>query len=92
MWNVQCNLYVKADIIEDEKLNYTIVDISGRIMASGTTTSVMNSNDISINTSNLNEGTYFVKFDSKYRSFTKAIQVSKQFELIFIYLEACEAL
>ncbi|MFK7783452.1 T9SS type A sorting domain-containing protein [Psychroserpens sp.] len=71
------NLFVKADIIEDEKLTYTIVDISGRIMASGTTTSVMNSRDISINTSNLNEGTYFVKFDSKYRSFTKAIQVSK---------------
>ena len=71
------NLFVKADIIENEELTYTIIDISGRIMASGTTTSAMNSKDISINTSILNEGTYFVRFDSKYRNFTKAIQVSR---------------
>ena len=71
------DLFVKVEIIDDEELNYTIIDISGRIMTSGTTISAMNSKDISINTSILNEGTYFVKFDSKYRSFTKAIQVSK---------------
>jgi hypothetical protein len=71
------DLYVKTEIIEDEQLSYTIIDVSGRIMATGSTTSAMGNKDISINTSILNEGTYFVKFDSKYRSFTKAIQVSK---------------
>ena len=64
-------------MVEDETLNYTIIDVSGRIMATGTTTSALNSRDISIDTSILNEGTYFMKFDSKYRNFTKAIQVSK---------------
>ena len=74
---VSSTLFVKTEMVEDETLNYTIIDVSGRIMATGTTTSALNSRDISIDTSILNEGTYFMKFDSKYRNFTKAIQVSK---------------
>ncbi|WP_299335903.1 T9SS type A sorting domain-containing protein [uncultured Psychroserpens sp.] len=67
---------IDTEIVPEETINYTVVDVSGRVMLSGETTAIQNDN-LSIDMSRLKDGTYFVKFESKYRNFTKAVQVRK---------------
>ena len=65
-----------TEIIPQETLNYTVVDVSGRVMLSGQT-DVKSTSQPTIDLSRLNDGTYFIRFESEYRNFTKAVQVRK---------------
>ena len=67
---------LEAKMVPKETINYTVIDVSGRVMLTGKTTEFENANS-SIDMSQLRDGTYFVRFESEYRSFTKAVQVRK---------------
>ncbi|WP_299227656.1 T9SS type A sorting domain-containing protein [uncultured Psychroserpens sp.] len=63
-------------MVSKETINYSVIDVSGRTMFTGEISEI-NDENISINMDRLKNGTYFIKFESEYRNFTKAIKVSK---------------
>ncbi|AUP80440.1 T9SS type A sorting domain-containing protein [Flavivirga eckloniae] len=67
-------LNVEVQLIDDEVMNYSIVDVSGRRVISGIAEDLENGLQ-TINTSNLNAGMYLVQFVSDYRTITKKIVV-----------------
>lgn len=69
-------LSINMEVFDDEVVNYSIIDLSGRTVLRGL------AKDLSlgtqkINANTLNSGMYLVKLESKYRSITKKIIVKK---------------
>ncbi len=69
-------IQLATETIPQETLSYTVVDVSGRVMLTGET-NTKSAGQPTIDLSRLNDGTYFIRFESQYRNFTKAVQVRK---------------
>ncbi len=69
-------VFLDAEIIPNETINYTVLDVSGRVMLNGQV-SEFTKTGFSIDMSLLKEGTYYVRFDSDFRNIIKAVQVRK---------------
>ncbi|WP_298346283.1 T9SS type A sorting domain-containing protein [uncultured Algibacter sp.] len=70
------NLNVELELIEDEIMNFNIIDVSGRSVMSGVA-SDLEFGLQKINAGRLNSGMYLVQFVSEYRTITKKIIVKK---------------
>jgi hypothetical protein len=70
------NLNVELELIEDEIMNFNIIDVSGRSVMSGVA-SDLEFGLQKINAGRLNSGMYLVQFVSEYRTITKKIVVKK---------------
>jgi|GEM_PF-2377206 len=66
-------LNIKVDLLKDETLNYTMIDINGKQVLAGRLSSNLNV----INTSELAVGFYILKLNSEVRNITKKIMVKK---------------
>ena len=72
---VNTNLNIKTVLFENETVNYSIIDIQGRVLKRGVVTT-LSSNKHQIDMSNLSIGTYIVKLNSEFRNFTTKVQVN----------------
>ncbi|SHJ18564.1 Por secretion system C-terminal sorting domain-containing protein, partial [Algibacter luteus] len=70
------SLNVEIELIENEVMNYNIIDVSGRSVMSGVAND-LESGLQTLNTSRLNSGMYLVQFSSEYRTITNKIIVKK---------------
>ncbi|WP_298555047.1 T9SS type A sorting domain-containing protein [uncultured Algibacter sp.] len=70
------SLKVELELFENEVMNYSIIDVSGRNVMSGTATNLEFGLQ-NIDASRLNSGMYLVQFVSEYRTITKKIIVRK---------------
>jgi hypothetical protein len=71
---VKSTLNIKTLLLEDEILNYTIVDIQGRLLKSGVIFTISGDKH-QLDMSNLSYGTYIVQLNSEFRNFTTKVQV-----------------
>ncbi|WP_299361086.1 T9SS type A sorting domain-containing protein [Winogradskyella sp.] len=71
---VRHNLNIKTTLLEDETINYSIIDMQGRILKRGVITS-LSDNVHQLDMSKLNNGTYIVQLNSEFRNFTTKVQV-----------------
>jgi hypothetical protein len=69
-------LNVELELIEDEIMNFNIIDVNGRSVMSGVA-SDLEFGLQKINAGRLNSGMYLVQFVSEYRTITKKIVVKK---------------
>lgn len=69
-------LKVNMEIFDDEVMNYSVIDISGRQVTSGSAQDLEYGTQ-TIDTSRLNAGMYLVQFTSEYRTITEKIIVKK---------------
>ncbi|WP_299521574.1 T9SS type A sorting domain-containing protein [Winogradskyella sp.] len=71
---VRSNLNIKTKLLEDETINYSIIDLQGRLLKRGVITTLSNGTH-QLDMSNLNNGTYIVQLNSEFRNFTTKVQV-----------------
>ena len=71
---VKSNLNIKTTLLDDETINYAIIDMQGRLLKRGVITNLSSSSHL-LDMSNLNNGTYIVQLNSEFRSFTTKVQV-----------------
>jgi hypothetical protein len=69
-------LNVDIRLFDDETMFYTISDLGGRLIQSGSVNEITKLGN-TIETGRLSSGTYLISFTSDYRNFVKKIQVSK---------------
>ena len=69
-------LNIDIKLFDDENMSYTISDLGGRLIQSGSINQVTKLGN-TIETGRLSSGTYLISFKSDYRNFVKKIQVSK---------------
>jgi hypothetical protein len=67
-------LNVEMDVMEDEVMNYSVMDVSGRLIISGIAKNLEYGRD-SIDLSRLTSGMYLIQFTSEFRTITKKIMV-----------------
>lgn len=67
-------LNVKTVLLENETLNYSIIDIQGRRLESGVITNISGDSH-QLDMSKLSNGTYIVQLNSEFRNFTTKVQV-----------------
>ena len=67
-------LNIDLKFFDNEKMSYTIMDLSGRLIQIGSLNEIEKSGN-TLNTSQLVDGMYLIKFTSDYRNFVKKIQV-----------------
>jgi len=67
-------LNIKTVLIENEIVNYSIVDMQGRLLKSGVITTLSNDTH-QLDMSTLSNGTYIVQLNSEFRNFTTKVQV-----------------
>jgi hypothetical protein len=71
---VKSNLNIKTFLLEDETVNYSIIDMQGRLLKRGVITTLSNDTH-HIDMSMLSNGTYIVQLNSEFRNFTTKVQV-----------------
>jgi hypothetical protein len=69
-------LNVEVELLDDETMNYSVIDIQGRRVMSGAANNLEFGSQV-IDASRLNTGMYLVQFVSEYRTITKKIVVKK---------------
>jgi hypothetical protein len=69
-------LNIDIRLFDDETMSYTISDLGGRLIQSGSVNEITRLGN-TIETGRLSSGTYLISFTSDYRNFVKKIQVSK---------------
>ncbi len=69
-------LNIDIKLFDDEAMSYTISDLGGRLIQSGSVNEITKLGN-TIETGRLSSGTYLISFTSDYRNFVKKIQVSK---------------
>jgi hypothetical protein len=69
-------LNIDIKLFDDEVMSYTISDLGGRLIESGSINQVTKIGN-TIETDRLSSGTYLISFTSDYRNFVKKIQVNK---------------
>ncbi len=69
-------LNIDIKLFDDETMSYTISDLGGRLIQSGSVNEITRLGN-TIETGRLSSGTYLISFTSDYRNFVKKIQVSK---------------
>ena len=70
------NLYITTVILEDEVVNYSIIDMQGRVLRQGEIAS-LSKDTYQLDVSYLSSGTYIVQFNSELRNVSKKIQVQR---------------
>ena len=70
------NLSVEIELLDDETMNYKVIDIQGRQIMSGSASDLQYGSH-TIDASRLNSGMYLVQFVSEYRTISKKIVVKK---------------
>ena len=73
---VETTLNINTLLLQDEVVNYTIVDMQGRLLKRGVITT-LSSDKHQIEMGSLSIGTYIVQLNSEFRNFTTKVQVSK---------------
>ncbi len=73
---VKQDLNINTFILEDEIVNYTIIDMQGRLLKHGVITTLSN-DTYQLDMSNLSNGTYIVQLNSEFRNFTTKVQVQR---------------
>ncbi|MEO1032380.1 MAG: T9SS type A sorting domain-containing protein, partial [Bacteroidota bacterium] len=71
---VKSNLNIKTTLLVDEIINYSIIDMQGRLLKRGVITT-LSSGTHQLDMSHLNNGTYIVQLNSAFRNFTTKVQV-----------------
>ena len=67
-------LNVEMNVMDNEVMNYSVMDVSGRLVLSGVAKNLVNGRD-SIDLSRLTSGMYLVQFVSDFRTITKKIMI-----------------
>jgi hypothetical protein len=67
-------LNVEMEIMDDEVMNYSVFDVSGRQVMAGIASNLKSGKE-SINLSRLNSGMYLIQFVSEFRSINKKIMI-----------------
>ncbi len=69
-------LKVDMEVFDDEVMTYSVIDINGRRVISGSSKDIQFGTQ-SVDTSNLNAGMYIIQFKSDYRTVTEKVIVRK---------------
>uniref|UniRef100_UPI00260F4201 T9SS type A sorting domain-containing protein n=1 Tax=uncultured Winogradskyella sp. TaxID=395353 RepID=UPI00260F4201 len=72
---VKTTLNINTLLLQDEIVNYTILDMQGRLLKRGVINTI-SSDRHQIEMSNISSGTYIVQLSSEFRNFTTKIQVN----------------
>ena len=71
---VRSKLNIKTTLMDNETINYSIIDMQGRILKRGEISDISKGSH-QLDMSNLNNGTYIVQLTSEFRNFTTKVQV-----------------
>ena len=72
---VKTTLNINTLLLQDEVVNYSIIDMQGRLLKRGVITT-LSSDTHQIEMSSLSIGTYIVQLNSEFRNFTTKVQVN----------------
>ncbi|MFP4847250.1 T9SS type A sorting domain-containing protein, partial [Winogradskyella sp. PE311] len=72
---VKTTLNIKTLLFEDEIINFSVIDIQGRVLKRGVINTISRDSH-QLDMSNLSMGTYIVQLNSEFRNFTTKIQVN----------------
>ena len=71
---VKSQLNIKTTLLDDETINYSVVDLQGRLLKRGIITT-LSKGEYQLDFSELISGTYIVKLNSEFRNYTTKVQV-----------------
>ncbi|MCA0154372.1 T9SS type A sorting domain-containing protein, partial [Winogradskyella vincentii] len=73
---VKQDLNVNTILLDEESVDYTIVDMQGRMLKQGVITTMSN-DSFQIDMSNLSNGTYILQLKSEFRNYTTKVQLQR---------------